>query len=57
MAAAPADPGAFQIQSFNQSGKQVKWANLFAVNDKESFAQIADGLAKKYAGHLPRSFT
>jgi gamma-polyglutamate synthase len=51
MAAAPADPGAFQIQSFEQKGKFVKWANLFAVNDKESFAQIADGLAKKYAGH------
>ncbi len=51
MAAAPADPGAFQIQTFEQKGKQVKWANLFAVNDKESFAQIADGLAKKYAGY------
>ncbi len=51
MAAAPADPGAFQIQTFEQQGKLVKWANLFAVNDKESFAQIADSLAKKYSGY------
>jgi poly-gamma-glutamate synthase PgsB/CapB len=51
MVAAPSDPGAFQIQTFEQQGKQVKWANLFAVNDKESFAEIAEGLAKKYTGY------
>jgi len=51
MVAAPADPGAFQVQSFAQNGKQVKWANLFAVNDKESFASIAGDLVQSYPDH------
>lgn len=51
MASAPADPGAFQIQHFQQRDKHIAWANLFAVNDKESFARIANDLAAKYANH------
>jgi len=51
MIQAPADPGAFQVQTIQQDGRTVQWANLFAVNDKESFASIAEGLAQKYPNH------
>jgi poly-gamma-glutamate synthase PgsB/CapB len=51
MVNAPADPGAFQVQTIKQDGKIVQWANLFAVNDKESFASIAEDLVQKYPNH------
>lgn len=51
MAGAPADPGAFKIEHFERKGKHVAWANLFAVNDKESFAGIAEDLARTYPEH------
>jgi len=51
MAAAAPDPGAFHLEHFSLFGKEVVWANLFAVNDKESFAQLAAMLAKYYPSH------
>ncbi len=51
MALAPADPGAFTIKTFRLAGKTVRWANLFAVNDKESFAEISDGLSNEFGDH------
>ncbi len=51
MANAPPDPGAFHLEHLFLFGKEVVWANLFAVNDKESFAQIASMLAKRFPNH------
>jgi poly-gamma-glutamate synthase PgsB/CapB len=51
MATAGPDPGIFRLQSMSVAGKEVIWANLFAVNDKESFAEIAATLASRFAGH------
>lgn len=51
MVAAGSDPGAFSIQTFEIGGKTVRWANLFAVNDQESFAEITAGLAKRFRNH------
>jgi poly-gamma-glutamate synthase PgsB/CapB len=51
MAGALPDPGAFHLESFTLFGKEVVWANLFAVNDKESFAQLATVLARNYPRH------
>lgn len=31
------DPGAFVLQPFEIGKKQIYWANLFAINDRESF--------------------
>jgi poly-gamma-glutamate synthase PgsB/CapB len=49
MVACRADPGAFEVKTIRYKGKIIKWANLFAVNDKESFAELSSGLAEKYA--------
>ena len=40
MQSAPADPGAFQIEFFKFEGTTVAWANLFAINDHESFIPV-----------------
>lgn len=48
MARAQPDPGAFHLERFMLFGKEVVWANLFAVNDKESFAQMAVMLARNF---------
>ncbi len=31
------DPGSFNVQSFAVDSKTIYWANLFAINDRESF--------------------
>lgn len=51
MALAPPDPGAFHLEHLYLFGKDIIWANLFAVNDKESFAQIARMLAQSFPTH------
>ncbi len=48
MAGATPDPGAFHFEYFTLLGREVVWANLFAVNDKESFAQFATMLAHRF---------
>ncbi len=41
------DPGAFILKTFRGSDKQMHWANLFAINDRESFVMTANTLTKK----------
>ncbi|MGA9597120.1 MAG: poly-gamma-glutamate synthase PgsB [Acidimicrobiia bacterium] len=38
MVKAPADPGVLRIERYEIADKKVTWANLFAVNDRESMA-------------------
>jgi len=40
MQSAPADPGAFQIEFFEFEETTLAWANLFAINDSESFIAV-----------------
>ena len=44
MAAAPADPGVLRIRRVLLGGKHVTWANLFAVNDRESMVAAMERL-------------
>jgi poly-gamma-glutamate synthase PgsB/CapB len=41
MASTIPDPGQFSIKTFFARGTEIAWANLFAVNDKESFLEWA----------------
>jgi poly-gamma-glutamate synthase PgsB/CapB len=41
MVKAPADPGVLRIERYKIAGKNVTWANLFAVNDRESMIAAA----------------
>lgn len=44
MVAAPPDPGVLRIQRLVMAGKHVTWANLFAVNDRESMIAAMERL-------------
>lgn len=44
MQAAAPDPGAFCLQQLQRNGQAITWANLFAVNDRESFLDLCDRL-------------
>lgn len=48
MQLAQADPGAFSIQLFQFGQNQLAWANLFAVNDRESFVNLCHKLFEQY---------
>ncbi|MGL4880734.1 MAG: hypothetical protein ACRC8K_06680 [Waterburya sp.] len=48
MQLAQADPGAFSIQLFQFGQNQIAWANLFAVNDRESFVSLSQKLFEQY---------
>ncbi|MBW4681597.1 MAG: poly-gamma-glutamate synthase PgsB [Microcoleus vaginatus WJT46-NPBG5] len=48
---AVADPGAFSVQFIKFQHYQIAWANLFAVNDRESFVQLSQKLFKQYPEH------
>ena len=50
---APADPGAFVIQTLQFSQYQIAWGNLFAVNDRESFIDISQKLFKQHPDYYP----
>lgn len=39
------DPGAFILKKYNHRNKTVYWANLFAINDRESFIQTVNALS------------
>jgi hypothetical protein len=41
MVKAPADPGVLRVERFKIAGKNLTWANLFAVNDRESMVAAA----------------
>ena len=45
------DPGAFRIERLNHRHNEVVWANLFAVNDRESFINLCGILFKQYPTH------
>ncbi|MEW5859073.1 MAG: poly-gamma-glutamate synthase PgsB [Cyanobacteriota bacterium] len=47
MKAAVADPGAFNIEYIKFNNCTVAWANLFAVNDRESFIEVCLKLFKQ----------
>jgi gamma-polyglutamate synthase len=49
MVKAPADPGVLRIDRYAVGGKKLIWANLFAVNDRESMVAAAEKL-KPYIG-------
>lgn len=52
--AAPPDPGAFSVQHLRQlrgDRCDLAWANLFAVNDRESFIFICQRLFQQYPWH------
>ena len=49
MQSALPDPGAFQIEYIKFNTYTIAWANLFAVNDRESFIEVCLKLFK----HLP----
>ncbi len=44
MVKAPADPGVLRIERYTIGGKNLTWANLFAVNDRESMVAAAKKL-------------
>ena len=48
---AASDPGAFRIERLKHRHHEVIWANLFAVNDRESFINLCEILFKQYPKH------
>jgi len=48
---ATSDPGAFRIERLNHRQHEVTWANLFAVNDRESFIKLCEILFKQNPKH------
>jgi poly-gamma-glutamate synthase PgsB/CapB len=48
MQMAVADPGAFSVQLVPFQKCQIAWANLFAVNDRESFVELSQKLFNQY---------
>ena len=48
MQQAVADPGAFSVQFIDFAQTKIAWANLFAVNDRESFVDLCHKLFKQY---------
>lgn len=49
MVKAPADPGVLRIERYSVAGKNLTWANLFAVNDRESMI-AASAKLEPYVG-------
>lgn len=41
------DPGSFKLKSVKRKKAIIHWANLFAINDRESFVLTVDSLSKK----------
>jgi poly-gamma-glutamate synthase PgsB/CapB len=46
MQEAKPDPGSLQLTNFEHEEKAILWANLFAVNDRESFIELCERLFK-----------
>ncbi len=51
MQQAVADPGAFSVEFISFQQTKLAWANLFAVNDRESFVDLCKRLFKLYPDH------
>ena len=41
------DPGAFKLKKVRRKKTTIHWANLFAINDRESFVLTVDSLCEK----------
>ena len=48
MQMAASDIGAFRVKQYQWLNKSVAWANLFAVNDRESFVELSQKLFAQY---------
>jgi poly-gamma-glutamate synthase PgsB/CapB len=53
MARTTPDPGHFQLRSFFINQSEIAWANLFAVNDKESFMEWVQLLTSVHTNFMP----
>ncbi len=51
MQKATCDPGAFRLEKLHYRQHDILWANLFAVNDRESFVDLCKILFKQYPLH------
>jgi poly-gamma-glutamate synthase PgsB/CapB len=51
MQRATSDPGAFQTEKFLYQQRSIVWANLFAVNDRESFLSLCHLLFQQFTGY------
>jgi poly-gamma-glutamate synthase PgsB/CapB len=51
MQRAQPDPGAFRLQQVQRDGNRITWANLFAVNDRESFVDLCERLFVLHPKH------
>lgn len=51
MQQAVSDPGAFSVEFISFHQTRLAWANLFAVNDRESFIDLSQRLFKLYPDH------
>lgn len=49
------DPGAFALKQFKRDEKTLHWANLFAINDRESFVLTVDSLSKKVGSRAKKA--
>ncbi|MBP6042313.1 poly-gamma-glutamate synthase PgsB [Candidatus Saccharibacteria bacterium] len=49
------DPGAFKLQEHKVREQTIYWANLFAVNDRESFIKTVNELSFKVSGAPKRA--
>lgn len=51
------DPGAFHLEKYEVGPhKTIYWANLFAINDRESFVQTVDSLSFEVGDKTKRAF-
>lgn len=55
MLKASADPGAFKLKQVTRKKTVVHWANLFAINDRESFILTVDALSNKVGAHTKKA--
>lgn len=49
------DPGAFILKQVKRRNKTLHWANLFAINDRESFVLTSQTLCKKVGNHTKKA--
>jgi poly-gamma-glutamate synthase PgsB/CapB len=55
MLKASADPGAFQLKQLTRKKTTVHWANLFAINDRESFVLTVEALSGKVGSRVKKA--
>jgi poly-gamma-glutamate synthase PgsB/CapB len=55
MLKASADPGAFKLKQLTRKKTTVHWANLFAINDRESFIMTVEALSRKVGSNTKKA--